>query len=262
MRVNCPLKCGKFNEAKDIFVDCLNSYQCVAASCKGENREIVNMGWMRPEFYEDRLYEQFFTFHRRLFEGKEHLNAARMLHDWATCCSYADKFGRACRLFCRSLEMSRRLFGEKADHKLISFTLYSLAGVMKDQRMLVEAGELYMESLEMDRRLHGIDVHHWDIATTLRDLGGILLENGVLDEAERVIREFLAMKNRMDGGEDHDEYLRCLYELADKATDTSAHVITLRLNQECLVVTRKEYIKFPLNLVIATQKWGAHCWRY
>lgn len=52
----------------------------------------------------------------------------------------------------------------------------------------------------------------------------------------------------------YDEFLYCLYKMADKASEIEAFDVAERLLRECLVIIRKSYDDFSLHVAIASQR--------
>lgn len=124
---------GNYDEAKDTFLDCLKSIECVEEFEQRQHRiSVLHEKLSLAPQDEKRVFKQFFTLHRQLL-NEDHASVARMYHEYAAFVWGMGELGSAARLFRDSLSMKRRLLGENVVHKSISLTSYSLAGVMKDQ---------------------------------------------------------------------------------------------------------------------------------
>lgn len=168
---NCQMELGNNDEAKVTFEKCLNSYE--SDEVYGKERKVGAMFELevwRGRIDRDYLFGQLCALHQTLCKGEDYFNFARILHYLALESWNSEELGAAERLFRESLAMKRRILGPKEDDASVSLTLYSLAGVLKDRRMLLESEGLYRECLEIDRRSHGNMLSHSDIVATLYEL--------------------------------------------------------------------------------------------
>lgn len=131
--------------------------------------------------------------------------------------------------------MKRRLIGVETDLISISHTLHMLAGMMKDQNMLMESESLYRESIEVDQRLYGNDCN-MHTTKKLLDLGVVLRDRGCLEEAEGLIRESLNVRKREEDYYVLDEERVALCSVADCALVRSMLRFTERLYSDCVAI--------------------------
>jgi len=127
--------------------------------------------------------------------GEVHLNLGR--------------FDEAQSLLERSLDMRRRIFGER--HTDVAHSMDHLALLYEKTGEYEKAERLNRQALSLRRALHGDEDP--DVAESLNRLAGLLMHKGVFEEAEPLYRESLAIRQRLLG-DDHSEVAITISDLA------------------------------------------------
>jgi tetratricopeptide (TPR) repeat protein len=143
-------------------------------------------------------------------------------------------YGRAEPLLKESVEIRRRILGERSDETLVS--MHNLAYLYGLQSRYSEAEKLYAHVLAIRRAIHG--ENHRDTLFSMSGLAQMNIRQGRLDEAERIMRRVLEAR-RASLGEDHLETIGSLHDLAILTLDKRQYPEAEKLYREVLEKYRR-----------------------
>jgi serine/threonine-protein kinase len=157
------------------------------------------------------------------------------------------RFDAAQPLLERSLDMRRRIFGER--HAEVAHSMDHLALLHEKTGEYEEAERLNRQALSLRRALHGDE--HPDVAESLNRLAGLLMHQGRYEAAEPLYRESLSLRRRRLG-DDHEEVAITTSDLALLLNRRGQFEEAETLARRALAVHRRTYGGKPHPNVAAT----------
>ena len=154
------------------------------------------------------LMEQAVAMQRTLRGEQPHPDFAQALNNLMFILHAAGEYRQAEQLLAESLEMKRKLLGEK--HPELALGMNNLAFMMQDRGEYVGAAAMYGRALAMQRELLG-DAHP-DVAQTLSNIATLLYDKGEHAAALRSAQESLRVWRSAFPG-DHPEVARSMHTM-------------------------------------------------
>jgi len=180
------------------------------------------------------LAERAVAMHRTLWGPQPHPDFAAAMNDLGLMLYDKGDYEPAVRLLQESLNMNRRLLGDK--HPEIALSLNNIANVLHDKGDLAGAESAYQQSLAMRRELLGNE--HPLVAQTLNNLAFVYYDRGNEGAALEAERESLAIYRKVFPG-DNPEVARIMNRLGYWLTESGDYAEANTNLQQALAVRRR-----------------------
>lgn len=148
--------------------------------------------------------------------------------------SLQEQYREAESMYLRSLELSKRLLGDR--HPSIANSLNNLALLYESQGEYDKAEPLYIQALELDRQLLG--ENHPEVAASLNNLALLYKTQGRYAEAEPLYLQALDLNRRLLG-ENHPDVATSLNNLAMLYSAQGRYQEAESLYEQALVISQQ-----------------------